>query len=78
MRNDSRVLIIGGGIGGLVAALALRRVGIDVAVFEQAPELSEIGAGITLWTNAIKALQYLNAADSVCTSGNFTSPPMLD
>jgi 2-polyprenyl-6-methoxyphenol hydroxylase-like FAD-dependent oxidoreductase len=67
MRNDSRVLIIGAGIGGLVAALALRRFGIDVAVFEQAGELSEIGSGITLWTNAIKALQYLNAADSVCT-----------
>jgi 2-polyprenyl-6-methoxyphenol hydroxylase-like FAD-dependent oxidoreductase len=71
MRNGNKVLIIGGGIGGLVAALALRRVGIDVVVFERAPELSEIGAGITLWTNAIKALRYLDAADSVCASCNF-------
>jgi len=71
MRNQGRVLIIGGGIGGLVAALALGRAGIDVAVFEQAPELSEIGTGITLWTNAIKALQSLDAAESLCASGNF-------
>jgi 2-polyprenyl-6-methoxyphenol hydroxylase-like FAD-dependent oxidoreductase len=71
MRMKNRILIIGGGIGGLAAGLALRRAGIDVAVFEQAPVLSEIGAGITLWTNAIKALQSLNAADSICESGNF-------
>jgi 2-polyprenyl-6-methoxyphenol hydroxylase-like FAD-dependent oxidoreductase len=70
MNLNGRVLIIGGGIGGLVAALAMRRADIDVAVFEQAPELSEIGAGITLWTNAMKALQHLDAADRVCASGS--------
>src|SRR5438445_336915 len=41
-----RVLIAGGGIGGLTAALALLRVGIDVEVYEQAQELKEVGAGV--------------------------------
>ena len=42
-------LIIGGGIGGLCAAIALRRVGIDSRVFEQADSLREVGAGLTIW-----------------------------
>ena len=55
----------------MVAALALRRLGIEVVVLEQAPELSEIGSGITLWTNAVKALRHLDAADVMGLSGNF-------
>ncbi|MFW9596289.1 MAG: NAD(P)-binding protein, partial [Macromonas sp.] len=42
------VLVSGGGIGGLAAALALVRQGFQVQVFEQAPEIGEIGAGIQL------------------------------
>ena len=45
-------LIIGGGIGGLAAAVALRRAGVAVRVFEQAPALREAGAGLSLWSNA--------------------------
>ena len=42
-----RVIIIGSGIAGLAAAIALRKVGIEVAVYERAPELREVGAGVS-------------------------------
>jgi 2-polyprenyl-6-methoxyphenol hydroxylase-like FAD-dependent oxidoreductase len=48
----SRVSIVGGGIGGLTAALAIQHFGYRVAVFEQAQELREIGAGVTITPNA--------------------------
>jgi 2-polyprenyl-6-methoxyphenol hydroxylase-like FAD-dependent oxidoreductase len=60
-----RVIVIGSGIAGLSAALGLRKVGIDVTVYERAPELREVGAGISLWANAIRALDYLGAGDAV-------------
>ena len=50
------VLVAGGGIGGLAAALALVRQGFSVKVFEQSPEIGEIGAGIQLGPNAFDAL----------------------
>ena len=59
-----RVLVVGAGIGGLTTAIALRRVGIDVVVLEQAPELREVGAGISLWPNAILALRRLGSVRS--------------
>jgi 2-polyprenyl-6-methoxyphenol hydroxylase-like FAD-dependent oxidoreductase len=65
-----KALIIGGGIGGLAAALALRRAGLDVRVFEQAPALRESGAGLTLWSNATQALDAFGltkALDAVST-----------
>ncbi len=65
-----KALIIGGGIGGVSAAVALRRVGIDAVVFEQADALREIGAGLSVWTNAVKALRKLGAGDSVLASGS--------
>ena len=60
-----RVIIIGSGIAGLSATIALRKVGIDVTVYERAPELREVGAGISLWANALRALDYIDAGDSV-------------
>ena len=57
--KPERVLIVGGGIGGLTAALALGRAGYRVAVYEQAPEFSEIGAGIMLTPNATRVLRHL-------------------
>jgi 2-polyprenyl-6-methoxyphenol hydroxylase-like FAD-dependent oxidoreductase len=60
-----RVAIIGAGIGGLNTAIALRRIGYEVAVFERAPQLREVGAGISLWTNAMTALDALGAGDAV-------------
>lgn len=51
-----RVTIVGGGIGGITAAIALKQTGIDVEVYERAAELKEVGAGVSLWPNALKAL----------------------
>jgi 2-polyprenyl-6-methoxyphenol hydroxylase-like FAD-dependent oxidoreductase len=53
----TRVAIIGGGIGGLTAANALSRAGIETAVYEAAAELREIGAGVALHPNAMKVLR---------------------
>jgi salicylate hydroxylase len=53
------VAVVGGGIGGLTLAIALRRMGVEVEVFEQAPELGEIGAAVALSANATRLLQRL-------------------
>ena len=65
-----RVLVAGGGIGGLSAAIALRQVGIDVTVYERARDLREleVGLGIHLWQNAIRALRALGV-DSIEVTG---------
>jgi salicylate hydroxylase len=65
-----RVLIVGAGIGGLAAALALRRAGHQVGLFERAPELGEVGAGLTLFPNAMRALRHLGLAESVTAAGS--------
>ncbi|MBV8617625.1 MAG: 3-hydroxybenzoate 6-monooxygenase [Curvibacter sp.] len=57
------VLVAGGGIGGLAAALALVRQGFRVTVLEQAPEIGEIGAGIQLGPNAFHAFDALGVGD---------------
>jgi len=57
------VLVAGGGIGGLAAALALVRQGFRVQVFEQAAEIGEIGAGIQLGPNAFHALDALGVGE---------------
>ncbi len=59
------MLIAGGGIAGLASALALARAGLDVQVFERAPEIKEVGAGISLWANAIRALDQLGLHDAI-------------
>jgi salicylate hydroxylase len=65
MRRTPRILVIGGGIGGLAAAIALERQHAEVTVCEQSPKLSEIGAGIGLAPNAIKALRALGLEDKI-------------
>ncbi len=57
------VLVAGGGIGGLAAALALVRQGFQVQVFEQAPQIGEIGAGIQLGPNAFHAFDALGVGE---------------
>ena len=61
-RNEKPVIIAGGGIGGLAAALALARKGFRSVVLEQAPQFGEIGAGIQLAPNAWHALDALGLA----------------
>ena len=56
---------MGGGIGGLAAAVALRRTGCHVEVLERAEEISAVGAGIILQANAIVALQMIGVAEDV-------------
>ena len=51
-----KVVVIGAGIGGLSAALQLRKAGLDVHVYEQAPQIAEIGAGIQISPNASRLL----------------------
>ena len=61
--NSLPVIVAGGGIGGLAAALALVRQGFEVTVLEQAPEIGEIGAGIQLGPNAFHAFDALGVGD---------------
>ena len=68
MTNDHAV-VAGAGIGGLAAAVALERAGWTVEVLEQAEELGEIGAALTLWPNAIRALDALGAGAAVRARG---------
>ena len=65
MSEQLRVAIVGGGIGGLTAALALRARGLKVAIFEQAVQLGEIGAGISIHANAALLLQRIGLTDSI-------------
>ncbi|WP_226675251.1 FAD-dependent monooxygenase [Mesobacillus jeotgali] len=68
--NNPDTAIIGAGIGGLSAAIALQQLGKKVKVFERASELKEMGAGIVLSANAIKALEKLGLADQVRQAGS--------
>ena len=60
-----RIIVIGAGIGGLAAALALTRAKFEVEVVERAGVLREVGAGLQLSPNAMKALQWLGVSGSV-------------
>ncbi len=64
-----RIAVIGGGIGGLTAALSLRQAGFDVDVYEQAPELTEIGGGINMGPNAVRVLQRLGLGPGLDREG---------
>lgn len=63
------ILIIGGGIGGLTAAIALRAEGYEVAVYERAPELREVGAAISVMANATRVLKRYGLLDQLLAHG---------
>ena len=62
--STCRVIIVGGGIGDLAAALAVARQNVEVLLLEQAAEIAEIGAGIQLGANAFNALDWLGAGEA--------------
>lgn len=74
--NHSRaplsILLIGGGIGGMSAALALARLGLVVDLLEQSAEIGEIGAGLQLAPNAFAALDALGVGDNIRRAAVFT------
>jgi FAD-dependent urate hydroxylase len=63
------VVVIGGGLGGLAAAMALRQAGHSPTVYEQAQEFLPVGAGISLWPNGVKVLDMLGVGDRVASIG---------
>jgi salicylate hydroxylase len=64
-KTRPRVLIVGGGIGGLFAANALLVHGLDVAVYEQAPALGEVGAGVYITPNAVRQMERVGLGPAV-------------
>lgn len=72
MSHSHPVLIAGGGIGGLAAALALVRRGFQVKVLEQSPQIGEIGAGIQLGPNAFHAFDALGVGEKARSRAVYT------
>jgi salicylate hydroxylase len=68
-KRKPRIAIIGGGIGGLTAAAALHQRGVEVEVFEQSAKIAEIGAGVALTPNAMKAYRALGLEAEVTDIG---------
>lgn len=65
----SHVAVIGGGIGGLASALALAKQGASVCVFEQAPRIAEVGAGLQITPNGARVLDWLGLGDAMQIKG---------
>ncbi len=68
------ILIVGGGIGGLTAALALQRQGVKTALFEQSRTIGDVGAGISLGPTATRGLYALGLEDSILAASDPVKP----
>ncbi|MFY8088931.1 MAG: 3-hydroxybenzoate 6-monooxygenase, partial [Rubrivivax sp.] len=75
--SSAPVLVAGGGIGGLAAALALVRQGFDVTVLEQSPQIGEIGAGIQLGPNAFAAFDALGVGPAARARAVYTDSMVM-
>lgn len=69
----SKLIIIGGGIGGAATALALSRAGLEPVVYERTKQLREVGAGIALWANATYILKQLDLLEDAIRVGCLTT-----
>jgi salicylate hydroxylase len=69
-----RAAIVGGGIGGLSAANALLRRGVDVTIYEQAPALGEVGAGVFIYPNSLRQLERMGLGESLAKVGAKVGP----
>lgn len=67
-------IVVGAGVGGLSAAVALRRAGVKVTLLECSGELGEIGAGLSVWPNALRSLRELGLYEAVIAVGNPLRP----
>src|SRR5579864_869686 len=67
--SDKTIAIIGAGIGGVAAGVALHQAGFAVKIFERAGELREAGAGMSLWPNGTGVLQQLGLLQTVASRG---------
>lgn len=64
-----KVIIIGAGMGGLCAGIALKRIGHEVKVFEKVREIKPVGAALSIWSNGVKCLNYLGLTEQVAKLG---------
>jgi 2-polyprenyl-6-methoxyphenol hydroxylase-like FAD-dependent oxidoreductase len=65
MGGERTAIVVGAGIGGLAAAIALERAGYAVTVYEAEAELRPLGAGLSIWPNAVRALRWLGLGELV-------------
>jgi 2-polyprenyl-6-methoxyphenol hydroxylase-like FAD-dependent oxidoreductase len=63
--GERSAIVVGGGISGLAAATALRRIGWRVRLLERSPRFAEVGAGISLWPNALRALDQIGVGERI-------------
>src|SRR5262249_5271361 len=68
-KHPLRVVIVGGGIGGVAPATALIRAGMAVRLYEQAAALTEVGAGVAIQPNGVRVLQHLGLGDELLRLG---------
>lgn len=69
MTRDKRIIVVGGGIGGMTAAIALAQAGFVTTLLEAAPAFGDIGAGVTLSPNAMKGLDHIGICEAVASAG---------